>query len=54
MMPDAATAFIADWPVADAQKARLVALFTDRRDVLPPGWPMPIAPSTPRTAPHGR
>jgi spermidine dehydrogenase len=27
-------AFIADWPVDQAQKARLVALFTDRRDVL--------------------
>jgi spermidine dehydrogenase len=27
-------AFIADWPVDDAQKARLIALFTDDRDVL--------------------
>jgi len=29
-----AAAFIADWPVDDAQKTRLVALFSDRRDVL--------------------
>jgi spermidine dehydrogenase len=29
-----AAAFIADWPVDDAQKTRLIALFTDRRDVL--------------------
>jgi spermidine dehydrogenase len=30
----AAAAFIADCPLDDAQKARLVALYTDRRDVL--------------------
>jgi spermidine dehydrogenase len=29
-----AAAFIADWPVDDAQKARLLALFTDTSDVL--------------------
>jgi spermidine dehydrogenase len=26
--------FVSDWPVAEAQKARLVELFTDRKDVL--------------------
>jgi spermidine dehydrogenase len=30
----AAAAFIADWPVDAAQKALLIALYTDRRDVL--------------------
>jgi spermidine dehydrogenase len=30
----AAAAFVADWPVDESQKARLLALFTDRRDVL--------------------
>jgi spermidine dehydrogenase len=29
-----APAFIADWPIDDGQKARLVSLFTDKRDVL--------------------
>jgi spermidine dehydrogenase len=30
----AAAAFLADWPVEDAQRARLLDLFTGRRDVL--------------------